>query len=190
MPKPYSIDKFIKGPLKRGVALSDIFEFGIILDNQSLSAKLNELLILCKDVNFPSSVMSLSNNHGVNLGENEKRYPYAKTTNELEATFIVDGDLRIVYFFEAWAEIIYETTKLLSGSSLRRFNYPENYYATARIKKFERGNTLDSPKDYTAIMELTELYPYAQDIIPLGYDKTRPMDLTMRFTYTRRRYVF
>ena len=179
--------------MPNGPAFSDIFELNIDFNdsiqrvNSPLQEKINLLLILCKEISFPSKVMSLANAKGTNLGEDDKRYPYASTSNELEATFIVDADLLIIDFFNTWMEAIYRPTN--NGKRpLRRFAYPEDYYATGIIKKFEKGNIKNN--DYTSIMTLYEFYPYAQDIIPMSYSKKQPMDLTMRFAFNETKSVF
>lgn len=168
--------------MKSGPAYADMYEFKIFFDSAESSLREdNNTILLCKEINWPSKTINLSNSTGINLGENEKRYPYALSSNELEATFTIDADLKIMKFFYKWMEAIYPASVNSIERPLRRFNYPSNYYATAIISKLER-NSVGARE--TGGIKLTEFYPYGQDIIPLAYDKTRPMELTMRFTFT------
>lgn len=168
--------------MKSGPAYADMYEFKIFFDSSESKLKEdNNTILLCKEINWPSKTLNLSNSTGVNLGENEKRYPYALSSNELEATFTLDKNLVVLQFFYRWMEGICPASQTSIERPLRRFNYPENYYATVVISKLERDH---EGAIQTGYIRLTECYPYAQDIIPMAYDKTRPMELTMRFTFT------
>ena len=177
MPSSVNITQFIEGPLKYGISYADNYELNIYADFTDTDTR--NITLLCKDTNWPSYLFNLGEVHGINLGENEKRFPYTDTTNELEATFIVDKDLKVLKFFSDWFNRIYPNQQRGLKSQIRRFAYPSTYQSIAILSKLEK----EHENHIKGAIIFNKFFPYSREISPISYSKTEPMEITMRFTY-------
>ena len=195
MSRHVNLDEFINGPLKQGPAYTDMYCLSFYRNASNISDKESTNVgLLCRDVNYPSYLLNLGSLNNRVLGENELKYPYSETKNDLEATFMVDRQLSTLKYFYKWHTSIFDNERSFSidaGSGIRtgitgltetkRFNYPDNYKSTAILEKIERGSNIAI---LTGAVYFKEIYPYARDISLMSYKKTDVMEVTMRFAYT------
>ena len=149
-----------------------------------------ELISLsCSEASLPGSSLMTNEINDDYTGVTE-RHAYRKTYDDrMDFTFYVDhgrsdGNYNVLWFFEKWMQYIANEEESF-GLDTRKFNYrfrfPENYQTdNLFINKFER----DFAGQYLQY-KFMQAYPISINSIPISYDSSQLLKVTVSFTYTR-----
>lgn len=149
-----------------------------------------ELISLsCTEASLPGSSFMTNEITDDHTGVTE-RHAYRRAYDDrVDFTFYVDhgrqdGNYNILWFFEKWMQYIANEQDAL-GLDKREFNYrvrfPEQYQTdNLFINKFER----DFAGQYLQY-KFMQAYPISLNSIPVSYDSSQLLKVTVSFTYTR-----
>ena len=149
-----------------------------------------ELISLsCTEASLPGSSFMTNEITDDHTGVTE-RHAYRRAYDDrVDFTFYVDhgrsdGNYNVLWFFEKWMQYIANEQDAL-GLDTRQFNYrvrfPEQYQTdNLFINKFER----DFAGQYLQY-KFMQAYPISLNSIPVSYDSSQLLKVTVSFTYTR-----
>ena len=149
-----------------------------------------ELISLsCSEASLPGSSFMTNEITDDYTGVTE-RHAYRRTYDDrIDFAFYVDhgrsdGNYNVLWFFEKWMQYI-AVEEENSGLDTRQFNYrfrfPEQYQTdNLFINKFER----DLAGQYLQY-KFMQAYPISINSIPVSYDSSQLLKVTVSFTYTR-----
>lgn len=140
----FSIKDFSAGIGKSGLATNNLFVVrvgipaGLINDDSVNTAQ--TLTLLCKAVQIPGTQIQTSPIQVTGMGNPERR-PVNMTFNELPTTFMVDGDYKILRFFQRWQQLIinYDQNQLNSTVTGRKpfeMAYKNEYATTVEVIQY------------------------------------------------------
>ncbi len=181
------LNEFISSVNKYSIAVTNQYELQLIfppaLSNSFFKNKkgsrANRLLPLyCKSVDLPD--MNIATTPYKLFGE-ERETPTHRTFGNLTATFYVDSNLEVKQLFEAWVGMVIDPVN-------RTVQYRDNYVSsssTLMILNKDMGNGKDyySDGDLVYSVEFEELYPKTINAIPMTYQGSAAMELTVQFAY-------
>jgi hypothetical protein len=122
----------------------------------------------CENANLPGKTIATMDQKI--YGPIEK-FPYLTTYNDIDLTFIVDGDMQQKYFFEDWLYYINPTNNY-------NFKYKKSYAGEILIKQFQ------SDKKRSYAVTLSEAYPISINQMDLDWSSESYHKLTVTFAYT------
>ena len=127
-----------------------------------------------------------------------QEYAHTRINTDVDFSFYVDRDYKVLMFFEAWMNFIsggnsYELKEPSSynenvGSNYyRRFNYPKHYKNASGfyITKFERNYNVPGATQIT--YQLIDSFPKSVSAIPLQYGESEITKVTVTMYYDRYR---
>ena len=143
-----------------------------------------DLGLLCSDASLPSSAYATSEVKDNFMGVTQE-FAHTRMYTDIDLTFYVDHDYRVLGFFEAWMNYISGGSQMtLSGFDrgyYRRFNYPDNYkHDGIYIRKFERNW---KNNDMSIVYRLKNAFPKSMNSIPIAYGTSEIMKVSVSFTY-------
>ena len=164
--------------------------------------------LLCDEAQLPNIQAATSQITGVHLGEGQVSYPHTKFYSDFSLSWMCDANMTPFKFINAWHSYIFdgegnETIKTLVKDKLSvvktqeknpiqratRLNYPDQYLATVRITKTERGaNAPNSRAPVSYIIQ--DCYPYSIDATPLSYGTSQITKVTANFYYRKHTLVY
>ena len=128
------------------------------------------LVYRCENANLPGrSLMTLEQKIGSNPVE---KYPYLTGYNDMDLTFIVDGDMQQKIFFDAWMNFINPTYNY-------NFRYKGDYATTIQINQYDVENKVS----YS--VNLFDAFPISMNQLDLDWSSDNPHKLSVTFAYTR-----
>jgi hypothetical protein len=152
-------------------------------NNRGVGEDLGELLtISCSEASLPGSSLATNEINNDYSGVTE-RHAYRRIYDDrADFTFYVDGDYKILKFFETWVSWIVNEDQFSEQATYTynyRVKFPKDYRVDMHIQKFER--------DYKQSVEYTFIgaYPIAINSIPVSYDSSQLLKCTVSFTYIR-----
>ncbi len=167
-----------------GPVLNWLTEKGL---NYPINAEL--ISLSCSEASLPGSSFMTNEINDDHTGVTE-RHAYRRAYDDrVDFTFYVDhgrsdGNYNVLWFFEKWMQYIANEQDAF-GLDTRNFHYrvrfPEDYYTdNLFINKFER----DFTGDYLQY-KFMQAYPISLNSIPVSYDSSQLLKVTVSFTYTR-----
>jgi hypothetical protein len=155
--------------------------------NRGVGVDPAELLTLsCSEASLPGSSLATHEINNDFTGVTERHAYRRQYDDRTDFTFYVDGDYTILKFFETWISYIVGETQYTEQSK-RSFNYrvkfPNDYRTNMHIQKYEKSFDSESSKyvEYTFI----DAYPISINSIPVSYDSSQLLKVTVSLTYTR-----
>jgi hypothetical protein len=128
------------------------------------------LVYRCENANLPGrSLMTTEQKIGSNPIE---KYPYMTSYNDIDLTFIVDGDMNQKIFFDAWLNYI-------NPSYNYNFRYKSDYATVITINQYDVTNQVS----YS--INLYDAYPVSMNQLDLDWSSDSPHKLSVTFAYTR-----
>lgn len=128
------------------------------------------LVYRCENANLPGrSLMTAEQKIGSNPIE---KYPYMTSYNDIDLTFIVDGDMNQKIFFDAWLNYI-------NPSYNYNFRYKSDYATVITINQYDVTNQVS----YS--INLYDAYPVSMNQLDLDWSSDSPHKLSVTFAYTR-----
>ena len=101
-----------------------------------------------------------------------EKLPYLSTYNDIDLTFMVDGDMSQKFIFDAWLDLV-------NPKTTNNFNYKSEYSTRMIINQYDVSNKLI----YTA--ELFDAYPISMNQLDLDWASDGVHKLTVTFAYTK-----
>lgn len=101
-----------------------------------------------------------------------EKLPYLTTYNDIDLTFMIDGDMSQKYLFDAWLNLV-------NPKSTNNFNYKTDYATSMTINQYDLQNKLV----YSA--ELFDAYPISINQLDLDWSSDSVHKLTVTFAYTK-----
>lgn len=151
----------------------------------------NQLGLLCSEASLPTSSYATAEVKDNYMGVAQE-FAHTRINTDIDFTFYIDRQYKVLGFFEAWMDFISGGSKLTQqrpdGSPTpayyRRFNYPK-YYKTDGIfiKKFERDFATSNATNVS--FQLINAFPKSVTSIPVAYGEAEVMKVTVTMNYDR-----
>lgn len=194
-------------PLFLNLARTNLFQVTILAPSKKFSTFLQNgtqygainfiqdfglnLGILCSETSLPTSSYATAEVKDNYMGVSQE-FAHTRINTDIDFTFYIDRQYKVLGFFEAWMDFI------SGGSSLpqripadtptpayyRRFNYPKDYKTDGiYIKKFERDFATESATNIS--FQLVNAFPKSVTSIPVAYGDAEIMKVTVTMNYDR-----
>ena len=202
---PSSISSFLSYVSRNGgmsTTTSFIVESGFLAttvggSHTSLQDVNESMLFLCDEAQLPNINTATGTQNGVITGIGSVDYPHTKIYTELQLTFMLDANLSILKYFNAWYAKIFEDEGGSIHGDVRdmslknratRLQYRSEYAEEIKITKSEPGpQGADQRKPITYVLE--NAWPYSIDAVPLQFGSSQLTRLTVNFKYERHQIV-
>lgn len=153
----------------------------------------NTLGLLCSEATIPTSSYATAEVKDNFMGVSQE-FAHTRINTDIDFTFYIDREYKVLGFFEAWMDYIsggnrelslYDNSVLSSGNYYRRFNYP-NYYKNRSgiyIKKFEKDwQTSNAPN---ISFQLINAFPKSVSSLSVSYGESELLKVTVTMNYDR-----
>lgn len=164
--------------------------------------------LLCDEAQLPNIQSATGQVTGVHMGEGPVSYPHTKMYSEFALSWMCDANMTPLKFLTSWYNFIFnglstEEIKTLSKNKLEtvkstrpnnlnraiRLEYPDQYMATVRVTKTEKGaNAPNSRAPMSYILQ--DCYPYSIDAVPLSYGTSQITKVSANFYYRKHTIVY
>ena len=167
---PRSINDF-KSSFSKDLARPSRFDVNIPIPLTLIpyvsSAK--NLVYRCENANLPGRTFATTEQK---IGSNPiEKYPYLSTFNDIDLTFIVDGDMNQKVFFDAWMNFIQPQYN-------NNFRYKGDYSTVITINQYDLQNQV------TYSVNLYDAYPISMNQLDLDWASEGHHKLVITFAYT------
>jgi len=153
--------------------------------------------LLCAEANLPSSSFATAEVKDNFMGTTQE-FAHSRLFTDIDFSFYIDGDYKILNFFEGWMDFISgggevsQSEQSLIGKAnqfhpgyYRRFQYPDSYKIdTMSIIKFERAVGTKN-RSRTLIYRFIRAFPKSITSIPVSYGQADALKITVTFNYDR-----
>ena len=174
-----------------GVSLKDTYGF-------TWDDTFKRLLVFsCANATLPASTYATGEVKDNFQGVTEE-FAHTRINTDIDFSFYVDRDYKVLMFFEAWMNFIsggnsYDLgepsvyDENITGNYYRRFNYPNHYRNESGfyITKFEKNYNVEGATQLS--YQLINAFPKAISAIPLQYGGAEVMKATVTMYYDRYR---
>jgi hypothetical protein len=156
--------------------------------------------MFCDEAQLPNISAATGQINGRYLGEGTINYPHTRMVSDFSLSWMCDANMIPFKFLNAWHGFIFgetlfkETAASLknikeyaptrSPNRINRLKYPNQYQATLRISKTERGKNAANGR-VSLVCLLENVYPYSIDAVPLSYGSSQITRVSANFYYTR-----
>ena len=139
-----------------------------------------ELGLLCSDASLPTSSFATAEVKDNYVGVPQE-FAHTRLYTDLDFTFYVDNNYKVLRFFEGWMDFISGGPQGSEINFDRKFAYPKDYKVqTMYISKVER-RTKGPQLDYQFI----NAFPKGMTAIPVSYGGADLLKVTVSFNYDR-----
>jgi hypothetical protein len=163
--------------------------YGIINFENDFS---NILGLLCSEATIPTSSYATAEVKDNFMGVSQE-FAHTRINTDIDFTFYIDREYKVLGFFEAWMDFISGGAKvaiddanaLYSGNYYRRFNYPNHYKNKSGIyiKKFEKDwQTSNAPN---ISFQLINAFPKSVSSLSVSYGESEVLKVTVTMNYDR-----
>ena len=138
---------------------------------------------MCDEAQLPNVNTATGSINGIHTGVGNVDYPHTRVFTEIQLGFMLDANLSVLKFLNAWYNSIFIDT---GGGENRttRLNYRDSYAGSIIITKTENGpDSTTQRRPISYVME--QAYPYAIDAIPLQFGSSQVTKVTAQFKYQR-----
>lgn len=146
-----------------------------------------QLSILCYEATLPASSYATAEVKDNYLGVTQE-FAHTRINTDVDFSFYVDRDYKVLMFFEAWMDYISGGSEVsltsLEEGYYRRFRYP-NEYKTSNlyIKKFE--NDWSTSNATNVSYQFINAFPKSVNAIPITYGSAEILKVTVTMNYDR-----
>ena len=188
---------------KNGRLNAAISDIGIDIKASNDQAKPGSLInMFCDEAQLPAMQFATGQINGRYMGRGNLNYAHTRLITDFSLTWMCDASMAPYKFLTAWYNFMQGTTvKKDNADRLKNFKsntisvaqnlgmrmqYPNEYQATLRIAKTEKG--ANAPNSRTPLVHLlTGVYPYAIDAVPLSYGTSQITRVSANFYYDQMR---
>ena len=181
---------------------------GVELKVNSDSGSAGSLInLFCDEAQLPNISAATGQINGRYLGEGTINYPHTRMVSDFSLSWMCDANMIPFKFLNAWHGYIFGEDKIETRTGTNRFltnakandaktkqinrvnrlKYPNQYQATLRISKAERGKSAPNER-VSLICVLENVYPYSIDAVPMSYGSSQITRVSANFYYTRHTY--
>jgi|TARA_B100001996_G_scaffold15673_1_gene12997 hypothetical protein len=171
----------------------------------------------CDEAQLPPAQAATGQLQGRLLGEGSMSYAHTKLYTDVQLGWMCDANMEPYKFINAWWQYIFAEynpgtvdpiDKLGYGPSTSdkgygtmmtdmgkskyrttRVRYPDDYTATVRIAKVERGIAHEAER-VSEVHVLHDAYPYTVESVPLSFGASQITKATATFHYTKHHVVY
>jgi hypothetical protein len=150
--------------------------------------------LLCADASLPTSSFATSEVKDNFMGVTQE-FAHTRLYTDIDFTFYVDNDYKMLRFFEGWMDFISGTSEVSAdgisidgdrrqGNYYRRMNYPNEYKVSEMyITKFERDYGVGD----TSLLEYKFINAFPKGItsMPVAYGPADLLKVSVTFNYDR-----
>ena len=183
-----SVNRFLQRISRDGgLASSNNFVVKFLNTKFEMPYEMDEKLeFYCNEAQLPNLNTSEGSINGMYLGSGAVKYPHTRVFTEVQLGFILDANLSMLKFFNAWQDYMFN--EKMGGTKQQNRNvtlkYMDDYVADLAIMKTELSPYNDQlRRPMTYILE--RAYPYAIDAVPLQFGSNQVTQLTVQFSYMR-----
>jgi hypothetical protein len=152
----------------------------------------NILGLLCSEATIPTSSYATAEVKDNFMGVSQE-FAHTRINTDIDFTFYIDREYKVLGFFEAWMDYIsgdselslYDANALQLGNYYRRFNYPNHYKNRSGIyiKKFEKDwQTSNAPN---ISFQLINAFPKSVSSLSVSYGESEVLKVTVTMNYDR-----
>lgn len=152
----------------------------------------NKLGLLCAEATIPTSSYATSEVKDNFIGVSQE-FAHTRINTDIDFTFYIDREYKVLGFFEAWMDYISggseltlnNSSAILDGNYYRRFQYPNNYKnkSGVYIKKFEKDWNSSGASNVS--FQLINSFPKSVASIPIAYGESELLKVTITMNYDR-----
>jgi len=170
---PASIDRFLSAFRSKDFSTPKRFEARIFFpQNNDFEVPpengYETITLRCETAELPARTLATTEQKI--YGPIEK-FPYLTTYNDLDLTFILDGEMTQKKIFDDWLSLINPQTSY-------DFNYKEDYVGDIEISQYDQMN------EETYRVMFNEIYPISVGQLGLDWNAEGYHKLTVTFAYT------
>jgi len=173
----------------------------------------------CDEAQLPPSQAATGQLQGRLLGEGSISYAHTKLYTDVQLGWMCDANMEPFKFVNAWWQFIFAeyqpgagegeaidedgyapgTTGASFGKMMSsewknkgrttRVRYPDDYTATIRVAKVERGFN-SATERVSEVHVLQDAYPYTVESIPLSFGASQITKATATFHYTKHHVIY
>ena len=138
---------------------------------------------MCDEAQLPNINTATGSVNGLYTGLGNVDYPHTKVFTEIQLGFMLDANLSVLKFLNAWYDSMFDSVGL-SENRVTRVAYKNTYACKIKIIKTEIGPSSTTQRQpITYVLE--EAYPYAIDAVPLQFGSSQITKVTAQFKYQR-----
>ena len=186
--------------------VNTIGRLGIKLPENTTTGQPGALInMFCDEAQLPNISAATGQINGRYLGEGTINYAHTRMVSDFSLSWMCDANMIPFKFLNAWHGFIFGDTmfeekatsallrdvknfaKKRADNRINRLQYPEEYQATLRISKAERGQNAPNGR-VSLVCVLENVYPYSIDAVPLSYGSSQITKVSANFYYTRHTY--
>ena len=145
---------------------------------------MNRVGYLCSEASLPTSSYATAEVKDNFMGVTQE-FAHTRIYTDLDLTFYVDAEYRVLRFFEGWMDYVGGGSEVAASGSpninvYRRFNYPKDYkLSTLKLYKFERDYR------YSLDFNFINSFPKSVSSVPVSYGSAEILKVTVTFNYDR-----
>lgn len=154
----------------------------------------DKIQILCAEATLPASSYATAEVKDNYMGIPQE-FAHTRINTDIDFTFYIDRDYKMLMFFEAWMDFIsggnnpeLDEPSLydVDNNYYRRFKYPKQYKnSKVFIKKFEKDWNTSNATNIS--YQLINAFPKSIASIPVSYGEAELMKVTVTMNYDRYR---
>lgn len=155
------------------------------------SQKHQEMINLaCCETSLPGSSLATHEVNNDYHGVTEKMVYRRIYDDTIDLTFYVDWEYQVIKYFQGWMNFIvgegdyFTTEQYKNPATFYRMKYPQQYKSDIHLIKFEKDVSKNSPRP-TLKYQFIQAFPINIVSIPVSYDSSDLLKMTVSFAYTR-----
>lgn len=159
--------------------------------NQQITFDTELLELSCSEASLPGSSIATIDINNDYMGVGEKHAYRRLYDDRADFTFYVtlNQNYNQIKIFDAWMKYI-TNEQFAKGIDkdqfVSRVQFPNNYKSSIKIIKFEKDySTGRSGSSNILVYEFVGAYPVSMNSIPVSYDSSQLLKVTVSFVYTR-----
>jgi hypothetical protein len=146
--------------------------------------------LACCETSLPGSSLATHEVNNDYHGSTEKMAYRRIYDDTIDLTFYVDWEYQVIKYFQGWINFIvgegdyFTTEQYKNPATFYRMKYPKQYKSDIHLVKFEKDISKNSPRP-TLQYQFIQAFPINIVSIPVSYDASDLLKMTVSFSYTR-----
>lgn len=154
----------------------------------------DKIQLACCEALLPGSQFATHEVNSDRTGVTERHAYRRNYDDRIDLTFYVDIEPKDAYvsikFFETWMkyitnESISGSNNVASGNFFYQVKYPNEYYGSLRVTKFERTGSQSQHTGPALIYSFVNAFPLNINSMPISYESSQLLKVTVSFSYIR-----